>query len=44
MEELCEGFPEYAYLLTIPGFGPDVSSKVLGVIGEADRFQNGNRW
>ena len=43
IEELCEGFPEYAYLLTIPGFGPDVSSKVLGAIGEADRFQNGKQ-
>ena len=40
IEELCEQFPEYESLLTIPGFGPDVSSKVLGAIGEADRFQN----
>jgi transposase len=29
--------------LTIPGFGPDVSSKVLGAIGEPDRFQNGKQ-
>jgi len=43
IEELCEGFPEYGYLLTIPGYGPDVSSKVLGAIGEADRFQNGRQ-
>jgi len=43
IEELCKEFPEYKYLLTIPGFGPDVSSKVFGAIGEADRFQNGKQ-
>jgi len=43
IEELCEPFPEYGYLLTIPGYGPDVSSKVLGAIGEAERFQNGRQ-
>ena len=43
IEELCEGFSEYGYLLTIPGYGPDVSSKVLGAVGEADRFQNGRQ-
>ena len=43
IEELCEAFPEYHYLLTIPGFGPDVSSKVLGAIGEPDRFQSGKQ-
>jgi hypothetical protein len=32
IEEICLQFPEYSYLLTIPGFGPDVSSKVLGAI------------
>ena len=41
--ELCKGFPEYHCLLTIPGFGPDVSAKVLAAIGEADRFQNGKQ-
>jgi len=41
--ELCKQFPEYQYVLTIPGFGPDVSAKVLGAIGEADRFQNGKQ-
>jgi transposase len=43
IQELCEQFPEYHPLLTIPGFGPDVSAKVLGAIGEPDRFQNGNQ-
>jgi transposase len=43
IEELCEQFPEYEYLLTIPGFGPDVSAKVLGAIGDPDRFENGKQ-
>jgi transposase len=41
--EICRGFPEYEYLLTIPGFGPDVSSKVLGAIGNPFRFTRGNQ-
>lgn len=40
IEELCKGFPEYACLLSIPGFGPDVSSKVLGALGNPHRFLN----
>jgi transposase len=40
IEELCEGFLEYPYLLTIPGFGPDVSAKVLGAVGDPHRFLN----
>jgi transposase len=43
IEELCQQFPHYQYLLTIPGFGPDVSAKVLGAIGEPDRFENGKQ-
>jgi len=43
IQELCNEFPEYRFLLTIPGFGPDVSAKVLGAIGEPDRFQNGKQ-
>jgi transposase len=43
IEELCKQFPEYPFLLTIPGFGPDVSAKVLGAIGDPDRFQNGKQ-
>jgi transposase len=43
LEEICKKFPEYPCLLTIPGYGPDVSSKVLGAIGEPDRFQNGKQ-
>lgn len=36
-------FPEYEYLLSIPGFGPDVASKVLGAIGNPFRFENGTQ-
>jgi transposase len=43
IQDLCEQFPEYRYVLTIPGFGPDVSAKVLGAIGDPDRFQNGKQ-
>ncbi len=38
LEDACLQFPEYTYLLSIPGFGPDVSSKVLGAIGNPHRF------
>jgi transposase len=40
IEKVCLEFPEYSYLLTIPGFGPDVSSKVLGYMGDPSRFEN----
>lgn len=40
IEGICRTFPEYACLLTIPGFGPDVSSKVLAAIGDPNRFTN----
>ncbi|TLM97982.1 transposase [bacterium] len=43
IEELCKEFPEYPYLLTMPGFGPDVSAKVLGAVGDPDRFLNGKQ-
>jgi transposase len=43
IEDICIVFPEYSYLLTIPGFGPDVSSKVLGAIGNPFRFANGKQ-
>ncbi len=43
IKELCKQFEEYPYLLTIPGFGPDVSAKVLGAVGDPDRFLNGKQ-
>ena len=43
IQEVCSLFPEYECLLSIPGFGRDVSSKVLGAIGNPSRFQNGRQ-
>ena len=40
IEDICLEFPEYTYLLTIPGFGPCVASIVLGAIGNPFRFDN----
>jgi len=40
IRETCRQFPEYGYLLTIPGFGPDVAAKVIGALGNPFRFQN----
>ena len=40
IEELCVKFPEYSCLLSIPGFGPDVSSKVLAAISCPFRFSS----
>ena len=40
---ICMEFPEYHCLLTIPGFGPDISSKVLGAIGNPFRFDSGKQ-
>jgi transposase len=39
IKDICLKFSEYNYLLTIPGFGPDISSKVLGAIGDPFRFK-----
>ena len=43
IREVCSEFSEYEFLLSIPGFGPDVSSKVLGAVGDPFRFQNGRQ-
>jgi transposase len=43
IEDLCIEFSEYPCLLSIPGFGPDVSSKVLGAIGNPFRFVSGKQ-
>lgn len=41
--EICLDLPEYDYILSIPGFGPDISSKVVGAIGYPFRFDNGRQ-
>jgi transposase len=43
IEKICLKFPEYSFLLTIPGFGPDVSAKVLAAIGDPERFTSGKQ-
>jgi transposase len=40
IEDFCLEFSEYSYLLTIPGFGPYVSARVLASIGDPVRFEN----
>jgi len=40
---ICKRFPEYACLLSIPGFGPDISAKVMGAVGDPRRFDNGRQ-
>ncbi len=40
IEDLSMGFVEYKWLLTIPGFGPYISSKALATIGDPWRFDN----
>ena len=37
------GFPSMSFFCSIPGFGPDVSAKVLGALGDPLRFQNGKQ-
>jgi len=39
IEALCSGFAEYPCLLSIPGVGPDISSKLLAYIGDPNRFE-----
>ena len=43
IKALCLPFPEYPCLLSIPGFGPEVSSTVLGTIGNPFRFSCGKQ-
>ena len=40
IEYFCLEFAEYSYLLTIPGFGPYISARVLASIGDPFRFEN----
>lgn len=43
IEKTCMGFPEYEFLLSIPGFGPVISSVVLATIGDPHRFRNASQ-
>jgi len=37
--QLCGAFSEYEFLISIPGFGPDITAKVLAYIGDQYRFE-----
>ena len=41
--KLCGSFSEYKALISIPGFGPDISSKVLAYIGDQYRFEKASQ-
>jgi transposase len=43
IKEICSKIPEYQYILSIPGFGPDISSKVVAAVGHPFRFNNGRQ-
>jgi transposase len=43
IEQLCLTFDEYPYLLSIPGIGPDISSRILAYIGDPYRFDNAHQ-
>jgi len=40
LKEVALEFAEYDYLLTMPGFGPYISARVLASIGDPFRFKN----
>jgi len=43
MEDICLQFDEYRWLLTIPGFGPYISARVLASIATPWRFDSSNQ-
>ena len=43
IEKICLNISEYQYILSIPGFGPEISSKVVSAIGYPYRFDNGRQ-
>jgi transposase len=43
IEKLCCMFSEYEFVISIPGFGPDVTAKVLAYIGDQHRFEKASQ-
>jgi len=43
IKDICLTIPEYALLLSIPGFGEAISAMTLGAIGDYTRFDNGKQ-
>ncbi len=44
IQELCKEFSECPSDLTIPGFGPDLSARVLGAIGQQCSVTRSRSW
>ena len=40
IEQLCLSMPAWEHVISIPGFGPDTTAKVLAAIGDPYRFEN----
>ena len=43
MQDFCLQFAEYSFMLTIPGFGPYISARVLASISNPWRFDSSNQ-
>ena len=43
MQDICMQSPEYKWLLTIPGFGPYISARVIASIANPWRFDNSSQ-
>jgi transposase len=43
MLKLCGSFSEYEVLISIPGFGPDITARVLAYIGDQYRFEKASQ-
>ncbi len=43
IENLCQRFPEYEYVRSIPGFGPVIGAMTIGALGDPFRFNNGKQ-
>ena len=41
--KLCYMFSEYEFVISIPGFGPDITSKALAYIGDQYRFEKASQ-
>jgi len=41
--KLCYTFSEYKFVIGIPGFGPDITAKVLAYIGDQYRFETASQ-
>jgi len=40
IKKICQSFPEYEYVMSIPGFGETISAVTIAAIGDYTRFEN----